>query len=246
MHYYIDGYNLLFRTSNSNLTDLQAQRKSLIDSLNVKIAGLKLRVTIVFDSQFLPGEGSRGHFHHLEICFTPAGVTADDYILQELQYCFTPEKVTVVTSDKDLAQKARNYSAETKSIEEFLNWLNSRHKRLKDQKKIIKAEINPQERLSSTQSTQASLAAPEREPKPPPPGTMEYYLAQFEKALKDTKSLESLPNSGKRAKRHQKIKPIPPSYEEQLLSEEERWLKIFTDRLKTPPPAQDNGEINSE
>src|ERR1700722_8106526 len=131
MHYYIDGYNLLFRAAGGASTsrDFKSQRESMVHSLNVKIASLKLDVTIVFDSQYFEGEGSRSHYKHLEICFTPLGMTADEYILEQLKFCRSPQHEIVVTSDRDLAYKARNLSASTESVDEFLGWLNKRYKK---------------------------------------------------------------------------------------------------------------------
>jgi len=224
MHYYIDGYNLLFRALGPSLDNLKYHRKALISSLNTKIASLKLEVTIVFDSQYLAGEGSRSHYKHLEICFTPLGVTADEYILQELEFCSAPQREVVITSDRDLAYKARTYSASTESVEEFLGWLNKRYK-----KKAL-ARHKPME-LPPSKKKDTALAAVQppivEKIKLPPEGTIEYYLLQFEEKLKALK----VPEPPKRAK--QKKKKIPVDIEPSHLTEEERWLKIFLDRLKS-------------
>ena len=69
MHYFIDGYNLLFRTTYAS-EDLAFQRQQIILDLNKKIQVLNLDVTIVFDSQYHPGESERFHYNQLEIEFT--------------------------------------------------------------------------------------------------------------------------------------------------------------------------------
>lgn len=233
MHYYVDGYNLLFRTFGSGISDLKFHRKSLIDSLNVKIAGLRLNVTVVFDSQYLPGEGSRGHFQHLEICFTPAGMTADEYIIQEISSSQNPERETVVTSDKYLAIKARNCSAAAQSIEEFLSWLNKRHKNKgklpKPASPLPFATPAPAIRIALEE---ASPAQPETQGKLPEEGSLDYYLLQFEKELAALKSSEKPSKASHHVKRKKKV-IAEPTIEVAGLTEEERWLKIFLERLKT-------------
>lgn len=237
MHYYIDGYNLLFRSHSGNVdaNDFRSCRESLIDILNAKIAGLKLHVTVVFDSQYIPGEGSRSHFKHLEILYTPSGMTADDFILRELQFCPAPERKIVITSDKLLAAKARHCNARTESIDEFLGWLNKRHKnKLKPGKP---KHPKPKPKASPAPAAEESLLAQPELPvviksKDLPPGSVEYYLAQFEKNLEGLSHVESkkpLSTAPKRQPKRKK-KNIVVAEKHTGLSEEERWLKIFQER----------------
>ena len=240
MHYYIDGYNLLFRTMGSSIDDLQSHRNSLIASLNVKVASLKLDVTLVFDSQYLEGEGSRSHYKHLEICFTPRGITADEFILRQLQFCRFPQRETVITSDKDLAYKARNYTASTQSIEEFLGWLNKRYKKKESHHPFVKA-APPKLKMREQKSLESLNVSVVDEVIEAPPvikaeavkvhskGSIEFYLAHFEEQLHSLKA----PEARKNLKSHPRVKEkkIAPKIEYSHLSEDERWLKIFLDRL---------------
>ncbi len=236
MHYYIDGYNLLFRAYGPSVNDLKSHRESLISSLNVKVASLKLDVTVVFDSQYLVGEGSRSHYKHLEICFTPLGITADEYILQQLQFCSAPQREVVVTSDRDLAYKARNYSASTESVNEFLGWLNKRYKK---KESTGKKEIFPPPSKKKVEGLSAKKTDDVEKPiEPPviekvvlpPKGSIEYYLWQFEEKLNTLKISE--PTKSLKPHLKQKSKKIIPKIEHSHLTEEDRWLKIFLDRLK--------------
>ncbi len=80
--------------------------------------------------------GSRSHFQHLTICFTDEGETADDYIIDELKASKTPRQIIVVTSDKNLAWRARQFQSKTQTVEEFGHILYSQYKnKLKDKPK---------------------------------------------------------------------------------------------------------------
>ena len=81
MHYFLDGYNLLFRLLH-NGEDLQSQRDSIIFDLNKKFSLLKLNASIVFDSAFQIGGRTRSHYDALEILYTAKRETADEYILR--------------------------------------------------------------------------------------------------------------------------------------------------------------------
>src|SRR5262245_23155228 len=126
MHYYIDGYNLMYRMMRAG-DDLKRQRESIISPLNKKFQVLNINASIVFDAQFHFGEGTRSHLLALEICFTDEGETADDYILDKLKASPNPRQETVITSDKRLSWRARRLLAHTQSVEEFLNALEKRY-----------------------------------------------------------------------------------------------------------------------
>lgn len=134
MHYIIDGYNLFFYLHGSSPNDFKSQRQSLIQSMNAKIEFLSLDVSLVFDSHFSPGEGSRSHYRHLEILFTPEGMTADDFIIQYLISARNISKEVLVTNDRQLSTRAKHLSAGTQSIDHFLNWLNRRYSNKKQGK----------------------------------------------------------------------------------------------------------------
>jgi predicted RNA-binding protein with PIN domain len=142
MHYIIDGYNLFFYLFGTSSQDFKSQRQSLIQSMNAKIEFLSLDVSLVFDSYLAPGDGSRSHYHHLEILFTPEGITADDYIIQHLKNSRDPSKELLVTNDKELARRAKHLSAGTQSIDHFLNWLDRRYSNKKRGKSKPIAKFN--------------------------------------------------------------------------------------------------------
>lgn len=143
MHYYIDGYNLMFRVLRAG-DELKIQREQVISDLAEKIQTVGLNATLVFDAQYQAGEGSRGAKGTLEIRFTDEGETADDFILRKLKASSSPELETIVTSDRRLAHRARRLLAHSLSVDEFMDWLGRRHRNiLKGSRSKIQRKHHP-------------------------------------------------------------------------------------------------------
>lgn len=213
MHYFIDGYNLMFRLSMMKET-LQAEREQFIADLYAKIQVARLDVTIVFDAQYSEGLGSRSHLDCLEICFTDEGETADDYIINELGSTPNPREEIVVTSDNNLAWRARRMHAKTEQVEEFMRWLDHRYRKKKKDLPndyVIKEppKIQLPEEVTPPQ-TQEELKASES-----------YYLKAFEKKFKELEPKRNLP--------YPKNKSSKPK--EEIESDTERWQRLFETRL---------------
>jgi|GEM_PF-888466 len=131
MHYYIDGYNVLFRAFGIGGV-LEEQRKALIESLCSKIQSLNLDATIVFDAYQYTGERNYYRHSNVSIVFTPVGQDADEYILEALDTAPKPEHEIIITSDSRLAWRARCKGARTESVDDFLAWISKRfHKKRK-------------------------------------------------------------------------------------------------------------------
>ncbi|MCE5315785.1 MAG: NYN domain-containing protein [Parachlamydia sp.] len=179
MRYYVDGYNLLFRLFKTD-EELQERRDRFLEALQEKAALINLQVTVVFDSQYHPGEGTHTHFGTLDIIFTDAEITADECILNLIKS--DTRKKIVVTSDKSLAIRARHLEAKTETAEEFLGWLNKRyHNRFKRQKK----EAKPKPKTVAA----PPVEKPAKRKKPSPKATLaecfDYYLEVFENKLEE-------------------------------------------------------------
>lgn len=235
MHYFIDGYNLLFRLSHDS-EDLQSQREAIIYNLNQKISAIKIDVTIVFDATFQMGDRMRTHYDQLEIVFTAEGETADEYIMDEIKNHAHPQQETVVTSDKKLAWRVRNRSAHTETVEEFNVWLNRAYKNKSRQLKKEKHTIVP---VPNLKTTSRSLV-------PPKEAALEaytdYYTQLFESkwqkiqeeekrkqtSITSTSTKKQLP---RKPKQRQDPFQTSLSLEEKAATENERWLKIFEKRL---------------
>lgn len=252
MHYFIDGYNLLFRLMHAH-DNLQSQRESIIYDLNKKISLVKLEVSIVFDSAFQMGDRTRTHFNELEILFTAQGETADEYILDEIKNLEHPQQETVVTSDKQLAWKVRHHSAHTESVEEFMQWLNKAYKnKLRQRKKDQAVSHFSSSSLSHAPPPdslpKAQLPPPPKDLAPPlnPPknipleACMDYYQQIFEAEWKEILQQEKQikQNASSSIKRHPR-KPLrfqdpfqtPSLPEPKTSTDMERWLKAFEKRL---------------
>lgn len=238
MHYFIDGYNLLFRLLHGN-ENLQSQREAIIFDLNQKFSLVKIDVSIVFDSAFQMGGRTRTHYDQLEILFTAEGETADEYIIDEIKNHNHPQQETVVTSDKKLAWRIRNRSAHTETVEEFMLWLNRAYKNKirqlkKDKHTVI---ISP---LSRPKQTPRSLIPPKDAPLE---AYDEYYAQMFESQWQEILIKEeekrqqaselSLNKNRPPRKPKQRKDPFasPQTPEEKTATETERWLKIFEKRL---------------
>lgn len=240
MHYFVDGYNMLFRLKHGR-GDLQRQREQIIYDLNEKAALANLNISIVFDAYFQLGEGSRSHFDSVEILFTAKGQTADEFIIKEISRSLHPRRETVVTSDKDLAWHAKRLHAHTETVEGFLERLNKTHQ--KKQKQVstpLPKELTPvakaapeivvkQERSISIPSPKASLEE-----------SFEYYSYVFEERYQELVKEEGErkkpeTSSGKKKRKRSINIPEPVDPETKAASEMERWLKIFeTERPEEP------------
>lgn len=238
MHYYIDGYNMLFRMR-SQRKALQHQRQSIVYELNQKIDVIKLDVAIIFDATYQEGEHSRYHFDKLEIHFTEKGQTADEYILNELRTCFHPQKETVVTSDKLLARLSRQEFAQTQSVEDFVSWLNRSYKNKIHRNKLLTPESSL---LKSCLTTALPTVCSNEKPLK---GSYNYYLHFFEaehaEILEIEKKREAFKTAGHNSK-HPKKKNLPklnsafdsPPIVYTGRTEMERWLNAFETRLMNP------------
>jgi len=121
--YYIDGYNFLFRVTKSYKA-LRHHQKELLGALNSWITKMQFDTVVVFDGrQKDPPEAVRSHLANLEVVYTPEGQTADDYILQEVEFSQNPSLLTIVSSDRELTGKARQRGAKTRTIEQFFSFL---------------------------------------------------------------------------------------------------------------------------
>ncbi len=190
MHYYIDGYNYIFKYAKARDV-LKGLRQKFLANLNAKVNLLDLDVTIVFDSQYERSDFSRTHFNKLEIIFTAYGETADELILQEIKNAKRPNLHTVVTSDKQLSIQVRNLHAYVQTIESFFADLNKRCKNKirhlthpKETKKALESQLIRKlchEHEIKIEKKQVSIP----DPKATVHQSFAYYLETFEKRYMD-------------------------------------------------------------
>lgn len=234
MHYYIDGYNMLFRVAKEG-GSLQPMRERLIQNLNTRILLLNLNVTLVFDAPFQSEGLSRSHKDILEVVYTNQGQTADEYIVDVLTRASRPKNETVVTSDRTLALHVRHLSAKVTSVEEFLDWLNrSYENKLKQTDKPKRKSNLPQ--LITNQTSASSIVST---------GKVSNQLEDYERIFETEYRLlaekevlqrsiikEGMTKKKIKAPRPKKRDPFEaaPDPIDKAKSEMERWQKIFERR----------------
>ena len=245
MHYFIDGYNLLFR-QNQEWRNLQKQRESVIYELDTKVSILNLDVSIVFDAIHQPGNGSRSHYNSIEILFSAQGETADEFILNRLKNLYSPKSETIVTSDKGLARLSRHYQSKTMSIDEFLFWLErcyvNKIKKIKAGKSFSVPDKTFLESSKSKKSEDLPVSLTVPAQKTSLENCSNYYEqifeAEFQKILEAENEEEKQLKVNKskrliRKPRPKLIDPFPPTLQEEphASTEMERWLKIFENKI---------------
>jgi uncharacterized protein len=204
MHYYLDGYNLMFRILRAT-EDFRTLREKIIADLSAKIQILDLDVTVVFDATYQRGELDRSRTQSIEILYTAEGETADEFIINELKSGRKPSDHTVVTSDKELAYLARLCHSHTETVEHFISWLNRRYK---NKLRRPVSEAPPKPKIMELPKLLKKVELP-----PPPVESFEYYLQAFEERLKE---------------QNPKLKPEEREY----LTDMQRWLRAFEQERK--------------
>ena len=149
MHYLIDGYNLLFHLQHIEGT-FQKRRQKIIEILQKEIYKNKLSALLVFDgTDRKEDESEYYYFGPLEVVFTQKGQTADEFIIETVQFSKRPSQETVITSDKKLSKHCVCYGSHVLSVPNFLALLDKKKKKgnllqneeVKDSPKNIKRLI---------------------------------------------------------------------------------------------------------
>lgn len=202
MHYLIDGYNLLFRIS-TVLEDFSAGREAIIQDLNRKASRLNMDLILVFDAPGREGEAYRTHYNQLEIIFSAEGETADELILKILKGKKGCADYTVVTSDNQLAWRARHLGAKTEMVDSFLIKLNKQYlNALRKESKTLTLPDQKRKKVESKEILSDQVVE----------GSFEYYLEIFEKNIQPA--------------------PVKEERKREVESDLERWLRIFEERLR--------------
>lgn len=124
MRYLVDGYNFVFRLGLKRKFSLQALREEFIKTFSECVEELHLHVALVFDGKDMPaGSYTRGNWRDIDIVYTHHGLSADAYIIDQVENSQSPQSIIVVSSDRELADKARMNGSSVMSIEEFMQFL---------------------------------------------------------------------------------------------------------------------------
>jgi hypothetical protein len=134
MKYFIDGYNLLFHLFNTN-EKLEIQRNLVIEFICENTKYINGKIYIIFDAHKNEIEiASKTLFNNIKIIYTPQNQNADEYIIESLNLSKNPSNITVITSDRSLKLNCIDLKSNVKSIDEFIDFLDHRKKKIKEKK----------------------------------------------------------------------------------------------------------------
>ena len=118
----IDGYNVIFHCDEFEDTleskDLEGARNILC--ARIAEMGYAEDAVVVFDGDISVTLPNKTRISSVSVVFSPSQSSADDEIEAILRKHDNPGSVTVVTSDRALAEKARAVGAKTIKVEDFL------------------------------------------------------------------------------------------------------------------------------
>jgi len=120
----IDGHNVIGRASGLSLSDEEGGRRELISRLAALKGHKGGEVVIVFDGN-RPGSGSRGKAGAVNIRYSPSGRSADDTIISIIDESPNPRAISLVTSDNELAARAKSRGVSVTPSASF--WKNLSH-----------------------------------------------------------------------------------------------------------------------
>jgi len=121
LHVIIDGYNVIRRSNQLSILDLQDiqdGREGLQDMMAAYRQTRGHRITIVFDGQHASHLGVQRHrVHGMQVLFSGTGETADDVIKRMVAK--EGERALIVSSDRDIISFAASRGAATIGAREF-------------------------------------------------------------------------------------------------------------------------------
>lgn len=119
MRYLIDGHNLIGRLPDISLRDPDDEL-ALIERLHVYAQRTRKPIAVVFDAGINYVPPQRPTYSDVRASYARQGQTADQLILNRVKKAHNPREMTVVTSDRELAGKARAAGALVMTAEEFM------------------------------------------------------------------------------------------------------------------------------
>jgi predicted RNA-binding protein with PIN domain len=114
----VDGYNVA-KLAWPDQT-LAEQRRRLLDAIDEVVARHGTRVQIVFDAAAVDPAGRHTPRRLARVVFSPAGVVADDVIVDLVADQPTAQTVVVVSNDNDLRARVRKLGANVLGSEQLL------------------------------------------------------------------------------------------------------------------------------
>ncbi len=128
MRYLIDGYNLLFRLTEGDIS-ITSDREELISFLKHHTEIFHLECSIAFEGREREVPSTLQSGIYFNVIYTPDGQSVDDYIIELLSYKKRSPDLTIVTSDKKLANEIHFLGFKTLPVENFINRLLKKKKK---------------------------------------------------------------------------------------------------------------------
>lgn len=113
----VDGYNVSMTAWPDQRIDRQRER--LIEMLETAARRFGADIAVVFDGADVVGAARRGP-RLIRVVFSPAGVTADDVIRDEVRALEAHRPVVVITNDAAVIRSTRSMGANTVSSDRFV------------------------------------------------------------------------------------------------------------------------------
>ncbi|MDC0036707.1 NYN domain-containing protein [bacterium] len=119
MHYILDGYNVIGASQSISLSQTDKEER-LIQVLSDFIKHNKHKITVVFDGRH-PDFKWQSHYDKegVQVVFTDAAESADDYIIRKIKQKQNKQAIIVVTSDRQIIDAAKHTHVKTLSSEMF-------------------------------------------------------------------------------------------------------------------------------
>ena len=118
MPYLIDGHNLIAQMPGLSLSDPDDEAQ-LVLRLRQFVGRKRQKITVVFDHG-IPGGWSRDlSTGPVKVVFAGSHSNADRVILERIREAARPRDIKLVTSDRDLRQKAEVYRVEMITSQDF-------------------------------------------------------------------------------------------------------------------------------
>ncbi|GBD09743.1 hypothetical protein HRbin22_02004 [Candidatus Thermoflexus japonica] len=121
MPFLIDGHNLIGAMPDLHLEDPDDEAR-LVERLQRLAMRTGRRILVVFD-RGVPGGASFLSRGGVTVRFAPAGVTADELMIQRIRSERNPRGLIVVSSDRSVQEAARRHGASVWSAAEFLAYM---------------------------------------------------------------------------------------------------------------------------
>ncbi len=131
MPWIVDGNNLLAQIPGGSMND-PADRRRLASALSRFCDARRATMSLFFDGAPLEGWRGTSWLGSLRVLHSGSGRTADDAILDEVAAAKRPADLTVVTSDRALADRCRAMGARVSGVRELRSMLSEAEDRAAD------------------------------------------------------------------------------------------------------------------